>query len=94
MTIGERIKAVAEVLWEIVWRGFGLFLFILGSAAGVGSLVTGDPITGIVIAWGTLMLGVIGAVGYAIAITGKASKTTVAKSVQDAVQKFEEKNDK
>lgn len=90
MTFGERLKAVAEVVWEIVWRGFGLFLFILGSAAGVGSLVTGDPFTGIVIAWGTLMLGVVGAVGYAIAITGKASKSTVAKSVQDAVQKFEE----
>jgi hypothetical protein len=89
----ERVKEVWEVVWEVIWRGFGLFLFILGSAAGVGSLVTGDPVTGIVIAWGTLMLGVIGAIGYAIAITGKASKSTVAKSVQDAVQKFEEKND-
>jgi hypothetical protein len=89
----ERVKEVWEVVWEVIWRGFGLFLFILGSAAGVGSLVTGDPVTGIVIAWGTLMLGVVGAIGYAIAITGKASKSTVAKSVQDAVQKFEEKND-
>jgi hypothetical protein len=89
----ERVKEVWEVIWEVIWRGFGLFLFILGSAAGVGSLVTGDPVTGIVIAWGTLMLGVIGAIGYAIAITGKASKSTVAKGVQDAVQKFEEKND-
>jgi hypothetical protein len=94
MTFGERFKAVAEVVWEIIWRGFGLFLFILGSAAGVGSIVTGDPVTGILVAWGTLMLGVIGAVGYAIAITGKASKATVAKGVQDAVQKFEEKNEK
>jgi hypothetical protein len=90
----ERAKEVWEVIWEVVWRGFGLFLFILGSAAGVGALVTGDPITGIVIAWGTLMLGVLGAIGYAIAITGRASKSTVAKGVQDAVQKFEEKNDK
>jgi hypothetical protein len=93
MTFGERIKAVAEVIWEIIWRGFGLLLFIVGSAAGVGSLVTGDPFTGILIAWGTLMLGVIGAIGYAIAITGKASKSTVAKGVRDAVQKFEEKNE-
>jgi hypothetical protein len=89
----ERIKEVWEVVWEVIWRGFGLFLFILGSAAGVGSLVTGDPVTGIVIAWGTLMLGVIGAIGYAIAITGKASKSTVAKGVRDAVQKFEDKNE-
>ena len=94
MTFGERLRAVAEVVWEIVWRGFGLFLFILGSAAGVGSIVTGNPVTGILVAWGTLMLGVIGAVGYAIAITGKASKSTVAKGVQDAVQKFEDNNEK
>ena len=93
MTFGERIKAVAEVIWEIIWRGFGLLLFIVGSAAGVGSLVTGDPFTGILIAWGPLMLGVIGAIGYAIAITVKASKSTVAKGVRDAVQKFEEKNE-
>jgi hypothetical protein len=33
---------------------------------------------------------VVAAVGYAIAITGKASKATVAKAAQDAVQKFEE----
>jgi hypothetical protein len=89
----ERLKEVWSVIWEIIWRGFGLLLFIVGSAAGVGSLVTGDPITGILIAWGTLMLGVIGAIGYAIAITGKATKSTVAKGVRDAVQKFEEKND-
>lgn len=94
MTIGEKFKAVLEVLGEIIWRGFGLFLFILGSAAGVGSIVTGDPVTGILVAWGTLMLGVVGAVGYAIAITGKASKATVAKGVKDAVQKFDEKNEK
>jgi hypothetical protein len=93
MTFGERIKAVAEVIWEIIWRGFGLLLFIVGSAAGVGSLVTGDPFTGILIAWGTLMLGVIGAIGFDIAITCKSSKSTVAKGVRDAVQKFEEKNE-
>ena len=94
MTFGERFKAVVEVVWEIVWRGFGLFLFILGSAAGVGSIVTGNPVTGILVAWGTLMLGVIGAVGYAIAVTGKVTKTTVARGVQDAVQKFEDKTEK
>jgi hypothetical protein len=94
MTIQERVKEVLGVFWEIIWRGFGLFLFILGSAAGVGSIVTGSPVTGILVAWGTLMLGVIGAVGYAIAVTGKATKTTVAKGVRDAVQKFEDNSEK
>lgn len=87
--MNERAKAVIEVLGTIVWRGFGLFLFVLGSAAGVGSLVTGSPLTGILVAWGTLMMGVIGAIGYAIAITGKASTKTVETAVKDAVQKFE-----
>jgi hypothetical protein len=93
MTVIERVKEVLGVFWELIWRGFGLFLFIFGSSAGVGAIATGDPLIGITIAWGTLMLGVISALGYAIAITGKASRATVAKGVQDAVQKFEEKNE-
>ena len=86
----SRAKAVWSVVWELVWRGFGLFLFILGASAGVGAVVTGDWINGVVIAWSTLMLGVIGAIGYAIATTGSASSDTVAKASQDAVQKAQE----
>ena len=86
----KRLNAIAEVLWTVVWRGFGLFLFILGGAAGTGAIVTGSWIDGVVIAWMTLMLGVVGAIGYAIATTGKATKETVAKATQDAVQKAEE----
>jgi hypothetical protein len=86
----ERVAEIVGVVGEIAWRGFGIFLFVLGGAAGSGAAITGDPVIGILIAWTTLMLGVVGAVGYAIAITGKASKATVAKAAQDAVQKFEE----
>jgi len=68
----ERFEEVLLVLGALVWRGFGLFLFILGGSAGVGAVVSGSWITGVVIAWGTLMIGVIGAIGYAIATTGKA----------------------
>jgi len=46
--------------------------------AGSGALITGDPFTGILIAWSTLMLGIVGAVGYAIAVTGKVSRGDVA----------------
>jgi hypothetical protein len=46
--------------------------------------------TGVLIAWATLMLGVIGAIGYAIATTGAATEETVAKATQDAVQKANE----
>ena len=90
-TIKNRSKAVLEVLATLLWRGFGLFLFILGGAAGTGAIVAGDWWTGIQIAWGTLMLGVVGAIGYAIATTGSATSETVAKATQDAVQKAQEK---
>jgi hypothetical protein len=86
----ERVAEILGVVGEIAWRGFGIFLFVIGASAGSGAIFTGDPLIGIVIAWSTLMLGVVAAVGYAIAVTGKASKATVAKAAQDAVQKFEE----
>ena len=87
----ERFEEVLLVLGALVWRGFGLFLFILGGSAGVGAVVSGSWITGVVIAWGTLMIGVVGAIGYAIATTGKASSLTVEDAVKDAVQKAQEK---
>lgn len=89
--IKTRLRAVWGVLGAILWRGFGLFLFILGGAAGTGAIVTGDWFTGVLIAWLTLMLGVLGAIGYAIATTGEATTDTVAKATQDAVQKATEK---
>jgi hypothetical protein len=85
-----RLRAVWSVLREVLWRGFGLFLFILGGAAGTGAIVAGSWVDGVVIAWVTLMLGVVGAIGYAIATTGKATPDVVAKATQDAVQKVNE----
>ena len=89
--IKTRLKAVYGVLGAIAWRGFGLFLFILGASAGTGAVVVGNWMTGVLIAWATLMLGVVGAIGYAIATTGSADQETVAKATQDAVQKAEPK---
>lgn len=87
-----RIKDILAVVGSLVWRGFGVFLFIIGGAAGSGAVITGDPFTGILIAWTTLMLGIIGALGYAIATTGKASTKTVHNATNDAIRKYEEKN--
>jgi hypothetical protein len=87
----SRASEVVAVVAELIWRGFGLFLFILGGAAGTGAIVTGSWVDGVLIAWITLMLGVIGALGYAIATTGSASRETVARATQDAVQKAQEK---
>lgn len=83
----DRIREILEIVGTLAWRGFGVFLFILGGAAGSGAVITGNPLTGILIAWVTLMLGIVGAVGYAIAVTGAVSKEDVAKATQDAVQK-------
>jgi hypothetical protein len=88
----DRIKEILAVVGTLVWRGFGVFLFIVGGAAGSGAVITGDPFTGILIAWTTLMLGILGAIGYAIATTGQASKETVHEAANDAIRKFEEKN--
>jgi hypothetical protein len=85
----NRFRDVLTVLGTLLWRGFGLFLFILGGSAGVGAVVSGSWITGVVIAWGTLMIGVLGAIGYAIATTGHADQSTVAGAVNDAVKKAE-----
>ena len=86
----ERIKEILGIVGTLAWRGFGVFLFILGGAAGSGAVITGSALTGVLIAWVTLMLGIIGAVGYAIAVTGSVTSEDVAKAAQDAVQKVEE----
>lgn len=90
----NRIREILAIVGTLVWRGFGVFLFILGGAAGSGAVITGNPFTGILIAWVTLMLGIIGALGYAIAVTGKVSTDDVAKATQDAVQKHIEESEK
>jgi hypothetical protein len=88
----ERLTAIAEVFGYLIWRGFGIFLYILGGSAAAGAAVTGDLLTGVYIAWLTLMLGIVGAIGYAIAVTGSVSKETVHVAANDAIKKFDEKN--
>jgi hypothetical protein len=90
----KRINAIVAVFGALVWRGFGVFLFIIGGAAGSGAVITGSPVTGVLVAWSTLMIGIVGAVGYAIAVTGSVSADDVAKATQDAVQKYQEDQNK
>lgn len=89
-----RVREVLDVLAILAWRGFGIFLFILGGSAGVGAALTGNWFDGVIIAWGTLMVGVIGAIGYAIATTGRVTKADVAKASNDAIQKAEKQAEK
>lgn len=90
----NRIKEILAIIGALAWRGFGVFLFILGGAAGSGAVITGSPFTGILIAWVTLMLGIVGAVGYAIAVTGEVTEENVAKATKDAVQRHVEETKK
>ena len=90
----DRMLLAAYIVGDLIWRGFGAFLWILGGSGTMGALVTHDPFTGILIAWGTLMIGVIGAIGYAIAITGKVAKSTVPNAMKDALQKWQENHTK
>lgn len=92
--IKNKFRAVWEVLSELVWRSFGIFLFILGSSAGVGAALTGSWLNGVLVGFGTLMLGLISAIGYAIAVSGKATRQDVAKAAQDAIQKVMDKDEK
>jgi hypothetical protein len=89
-----RVKQIIDVLGFLAWRGFGIFLFILGGSAGVGAALTGNWLDGVIIAWGTLMIGVVGAIGYAIATTGQVTKSDVAKAANDAVQKVKDADQK
>ena len=61
--IKVRTNEIVAVLAALVWRGFGIFLFILGGSAGVGAAVTGSWLTGVLVSFGTLMIGVIGGLG-------------------------------
>jgi hypothetical protein len=90
----DRLKSILEIVAALIWRGFGIFLFILGGSAGVGAALTGSWFNGVLIAWGTLMIGVIGAVGYAIATTGTVTKDNVHAAAQDAIQKAKEQQEK
>ena len=90
----KRIKDIALILGDLVWRGFGALLFVLGASAGVGAAVTDSWMNGVIIAWGTLMLGVIGALGYAIMVTGRATRSDVSRAYRDAAEKVKDEQAK
>ena len=90
----DRSGQIISVLAALLWRGFGIFLFILGGSMGVGAAVTGSWLTGVLVSFGTLMIGVVGSLGYAIATTGKVTPADVSKSANDAIKKAQEESDK
>lgn len=89
-----RFAEVVAVTLTLIWRGFGLFLFILGGSAGAGAVIAGSWIMGVAIAWVTLMIGVVGVLGYAIATTGRATTQDVERGIRDAIQKAKSEQDK
>ena len=88
--IKDRSGQILAVLAALLWRGSGIFLFILGGSMGVGAAITGSWITGVLVTLGTLMIGVIGSIGYAIATTGRVTPADVSKASNDAIKKAQE----
>jgi len=86
----DRSAQIIAVFAALLWRGFGIFLFILGGSMGVGAALTGSWLTGVLVTFGTLMVGVVGSLGYAIATTGKVTPADVSKSANDAIKKAQE----
>jgi len=86
----DRSGEIIQVLAALLWRGFGIFLFILGGSMGVGAAITGSWVTGVLVSFGTLMIGVVGSIGYAIATTGKVTPADVSRSANDAIKKAQE----
>lgn len=86
----DRSAQIITVLAALLWRGFGIFLFILGGSMGVGAALTGSWLTGVLVTFGTLMVGVVGSLGYAIATTGRVTPADVSKSANDAIKKAQE----
>ena len=86
----KRLNAVLQVLAAVAWRLFGLLLFVLGGAAATGSILTGSWINGVLIAWGTLAIGVVGAIGYAIVTTGRVTPQDIHRAARDAAEKARE----
>ena len=89
-----RLREILDIVLWLVWKGFGLLLFILGGSAGAGAVITGSWVNGVLIAWSTLMLGIIGAIGYAIVVTGKVSRSVIDLAARDAVEKAKEQETK
>lgn len=88
--IKDRSGQILAVVAALLWRGFGIFLFILGGSMGVGAAITGSWLTGVLVSFGTLMIGVVGSVGYAIATTGRVTPGDVSKASNDAIKKAQE----
>lgn len=89
----ERIIEVLKIVGEFTWRGVGLFLFTLGTGAGVGGFLSyfeiGDAATGILSVYGGALLIAIGWVGYKITLTGKATRNDVAHGMRKAAEQVE-----
>jgi len=90
----KHFKEALTIVLELLWRGFGILLFILPTSAGVGAAVSGSWFIGVLTAWGTLMAGIVAVIGYAIATTGKTSRDDVARGAKSAVEKYQDQQAK
>jgi len=82
------IKRVAAIIWQIIWRSFGLGLVTIPGGMGIGSAIPGGNwIMGGVIAWLSTVAIVATVLGVAIATTGNVTDKNVNDAFSQAVQK-------
>ena len=89
------MKTILNLIWQIIWRSFGLGLVTIPGGMGVGSAIPGGNwVMGGVIAWASTVAIVATVLGVAIATTGKVTDLDVTNAFSQAVQKALDEKDK
>ena len=82
------VKTILSIIWQIIWRSFGLGLVTVPGGMGVGSAIPGGNwILGGLVAWASTVAIVATVIGVAIASTGKVTDLDVTNAFGQAVQK-------
>jgi hypothetical protein len=90
------MKTTLNLIWQIIWRSFGLGLVTIPGGMGIGSAIPGGNwVMGGVIAWASTVAIVATVLGVAIATTGKVTDLDITSAFSQAVQKaLDEQNKK
>jgi hypothetical protein len=92
----KRLRAVATVLFEIVWRSFGLLLKFLPAGLAIGGVLvatTGDVkmiLWGALSSWLPALFAAYAEIGEEIARTAKVTKSGINRGFAKGVQIIEQ----
>ncbi len=92
----KRLKAIAKVLFEIIWRSFGLLLKFLPAGLAIGGVLvatTGDVkmiLWGALSSWLPALFAAYAEIGEEIARTAKVTKSGINRGFAKGVQIIEQ----